>query len=267
MLVGFTICISILVVTIYEKFEEGGWLTVARHRLARGPRLPRQTALPPRARAAAPARRHPARTSRVRPHEEPQTPIPRDEPVAVMLVSGFSGLGRPHGALRPEPLPAPVQELPLRVGRRHRLVPLQGSRGARGPEEADDRRPAEVRRVRAQARFPRRNALRHRPRGRGAGRRAVREDPRRVPAGDLLPRASSSSRTTSSTTGSCTTRRPSRSSAGSSSRACRRSCFRSGSSTCRGAAAPQGLLIMLPDWHSNCSLVMSRRSAPERRSP
>jgi hypothetical protein len=29
----------------------------------------------------------------VRPHPEPQTAIPRDEPVAVMLVNGFSGLG------------------------------------------------------------------------------------------------------------------------------------------------------------------------------
>jgi hypothetical protein len=91
-LVGFTMCISILVVTIYEKFEEGGWLTVLvttslvalaflvkRHYLRVREQLRRldDTLL----------------NIPVRPHDEPQTPIPLDEPVAVMLVSGFSGLG------------------------------------------------------------------------------------------------------------------------------------------------------------------------------
>ncbi len=92
MLVGFTMCISILVVTVYEKFEEGGWLTVLvttslvalaflvkRHYLRVREQLRRldDTLL----------------NIPVRPHDEPQTPIPRDEPVAVMLVSGFSGMG------------------------------------------------------------------------------------------------------------------------------------------------------------------------------
>jgi len=92
MLVGFMLCVSILVVTVYEKFQEGGWLTavvtaslvslaflVKRHYLRVREQLRRldDTLL----------------HIPVRPHEEPRTPIPRDEPVAVMLVSGFSGIG------------------------------------------------------------------------------------------------------------------------------------------------------------------------------
>jgi len=89
---GFALCLSILLITIYEKFEEGAWLTVVvtssfvtmaflvkRHYLRIREQLRRldDTLL----------------NIPLRPHDEPQTPIPRDEPVAVMLVSGFSGLG------------------------------------------------------------------------------------------------------------------------------------------------------------------------------
>ncbi|MDQ2970038.1 MAG: APC family permease [Acidobacteriota bacterium] len=90
--VGLVLCASILVVTIYEKFGEGGWVTVVvtatvvataflvkRHYLRVREQLRRlDDAL---------------LTIPVREHEEPHTPIPRDEPVAVMLVNGFSGLG------------------------------------------------------------------------------------------------------------------------------------------------------------------------------
>jgi K+ transporter len=91
-LCGFVLCVSILVVTVYEKLEEGGWLTVLvttslvilaflvkRHYLRIRDQLRRldDTLL----------------NVPVRPHEEPKGPIPRGEPVAVMLVSGFSGLG------------------------------------------------------------------------------------------------------------------------------------------------------------------------------
>ena len=89
---GFVLCVSILVITIYEKFFEGGWVTVVvtsslvalaflvrRHYLRIREQLRRldDTLL----------------NIPIRKHVEPQTPIPRDEPVAVMLVSGFSGLG------------------------------------------------------------------------------------------------------------------------------------------------------------------------------
>jgi amino acid transporter len=92
MLLGFFLCISILIVTVYEKFEEGAWVTVLvttslvalaflvkRHYLRVREQLRRldDTLL----------------NIPLRPHDEPQTPISRDEPVAVMLVSGFSGLG------------------------------------------------------------------------------------------------------------------------------------------------------------------------------
>ena len=89
---GFVLCVSILAVTIYEKLEEGAWLTVLvtssfvalaflvkRHYLRVREQLRRldDTLL----------------NIPVRPHPQTQSPIPREEPVAVMLVSGFSGLG------------------------------------------------------------------------------------------------------------------------------------------------------------------------------
>ena len=91
-LCGFTLCVSILVITIYEKFGEGGWLTmlvttslvvlaflIKRHYGMVRDQLRRldDTLL----------------NIPLRPHQEPPSAIPRDEPVAVMLVSGFSGLG------------------------------------------------------------------------------------------------------------------------------------------------------------------------------
>jgi len=91
-LLGLVLCASILIVTIYEKFGEGGWVTVVvtatvvatafsvkNHYLAVREQLRRldDTLL----------------NIPLRPHGEPPTAIPREEPVAVMLVSGFSGLG------------------------------------------------------------------------------------------------------------------------------------------------------------------------------
>jgi amino acid transporter len=91
-LCGFILCASILVVTIYEKFFEGGWVTVI--------------VTSSFVSLAFLVRRHYNRVREqlrrlddtllnipIRKHAEPQTPIPREEPVAVMLVSGFSGLG------------------------------------------------------------------------------------------------------------------------------------------------------------------------------
>jgi amino acid transporter len=89
---GLVLCVSILGITIYEKFEEGAWLTVAvtssfvtlsflvkRHYLKVRDHLRRlDDAL---------------LNIPLRPHEQPPSAIPREEPVAVMLVSGFSGLG------------------------------------------------------------------------------------------------------------------------------------------------------------------------------
>jgi hypothetical protein len=89
---GLFLCVSILAITIYEKFEEGAWLTVAvtssfvalaflvkRHYLRVREQLSRLDDV--------------LLNIPVRPHPEPQTAIPREEPVAVMLVNGFSGLG------------------------------------------------------------------------------------------------------------------------------------------------------------------------------
>jgi hypothetical protein len=91
-LLGLVLCGSILVVTIYEKFGEGGWVTVVvtatvvaaafsvkNHYLAVREQLRRldDTLL----------------NIPLRPHTEPPAAILRDESVAVMLVNGFSGLG------------------------------------------------------------------------------------------------------------------------------------------------------------------------------
>ncbi|MGH9364807.1 MAG: APC family permease, partial [Thermoanaerobaculia bacterium] len=89
---GLLLCVSILAITIYEKLQEGAWLTlvvtgsivtlaflVKRHYLRVREQLRRlDDAL---------------LNIPVRPHPEPHSPISRDQPVAVMLVNGFSGLG------------------------------------------------------------------------------------------------------------------------------------------------------------------------------
>ena len=91
-LVGLGLCIVILVVTVYEKFEEGGWLTVVvtvafvalafmikSHyaRVRNAMRRIDETLL----------------DIPVRKHAEAETRIPPEEPVAVMLVNGFTGMG------------------------------------------------------------------------------------------------------------------------------------------------------------------------------
>ena len=89
---GLLLCVSILAITIYEKFFEGAWLTV----------LVTSSFVA----VAFLVKRHYQRVREqlrrlddvllnipVRPHPEPQTAIPPGEPVAVMLVNGFSGLG------------------------------------------------------------------------------------------------------------------------------------------------------------------------------
>jgi len=89
---GLTMCLSILLISIFEKFTEGGWLTVVvtstfvavsfaikRHYNGVGAqvrRLDEQLMAVP-----------------LRDHEYDRSPIRPDEPVAVMLVSGYSGLG------------------------------------------------------------------------------------------------------------------------------------------------------------------------------
>jgi hypothetical protein len=89
---GLTMCLSILIVSIAEKFGEGGWLTVVvtssfialafaigRHYRKVRDQLRRldETLL----------------NIPVRPHGDATAPVDRDQPVAVVLVNGFSGLG------------------------------------------------------------------------------------------------------------------------------------------------------------------------------
>jgi K+ transporter len=89
---GLTMCLSILIVSVVEKFTEGGWLTVVvtsgfialafaikRHYHLVREQLRRldDTLL----------------NVPVRPHGAPEAAPRPDEPVAVLLVNGFSGLG------------------------------------------------------------------------------------------------------------------------------------------------------------------------------
>ena len=89
---GLTMCLLILIVSILEKFTEGGWLTVVvtssfialafgiqRHYRSVREQLRRldETLL----------------NIPVRPHGDATSPVDRDRPVAVMLVNGFGGLG------------------------------------------------------------------------------------------------------------------------------------------------------------------------------
>ncbi len=89
---GAVLCVGILIITVYEKAYEGGWMTIVvttllvslafaikRHYLRvrdQLRRLDEQLLDIP-----------------VRPHDQEDRQIARDEPVAVMLVNGFSGLG------------------------------------------------------------------------------------------------------------------------------------------------------------------------------
>jgi len=91
-LCGFALCVSILVITIYEKFGEGGWLTmvVTTSLIVLAFLIKRHYGM-----VREQLRRLDDALLNIplRPHQEPPSAVPRDEPVAVMLVSGFSGLG------------------------------------------------------------------------------------------------------------------------------------------------------------------------------
>jgi amino acid transporter len=90
--VGMMLCVLILCVTVFEKFQEGGWLTVVvtasfvalsfmvrRHyaRIRDAMRRIDETLL----------------EVPLRPHPPVEAKVPRNDPVAVMLVNGFTGMG------------------------------------------------------------------------------------------------------------------------------------------------------------------------------
>jgi len=89
---GLTMCLSILIVSIVEKFTEGGWLTVVvtsafiglaflirRHYQSVRMQLRRLDDL--------------LLKIPLKPHEQIMDPIAKDQPVAALLVNGYSGLG------------------------------------------------------------------------------------------------------------------------------------------------------------------------------
>jgi amino acid transporter len=90
--IGAALCIGILCITIYEKAYEGGWLTlvVTAFMVVLAFRIKGHYAR---------VRQHLRRLDEqllglpVREHEQHPEPIRKEEPLAVMLVNGFSGLG------------------------------------------------------------------------------------------------------------------------------------------------------------------------------
>jgi len=90
--VGLVLCGLILCVTVYEKFEEGGWLTVivTASFVALAFLIRRHYA---RVRDAMRRIDETLLDVPVRPHEPVGEAVPRDAPVAVMLVNGFTGMG------------------------------------------------------------------------------------------------------------------------------------------------------------------------------
>ena len=132
---GAVLCVGILIITVYEKAYEGGWMTIVVTTLL--------------VTLAFAIKRHYLRVRDqlrrlddqlldipVRPHPVEEGEIAREEPRRRHARQRLLGSRGAHGAFRPDALPAPVQELPLRVGRRHRLGHLQGplrDRGSRAP--------------------------------------------------------------------------------------------------------------------------------------
>lgn len=89
---GLTMCLSILIVSIVEKFTEGGWLTV----LVTSSFIGVAFAIGRHYRTVRAELRRLDDTLLnipVRPHESTTAPVDRDRPVAALLVNGFSGLG------------------------------------------------------------------------------------------------------------------------------------------------------------------------------
>src|SRR5262249_40305207 len=185
--VGFTLCATILVITIVEKFREGGWITLA----GTGTLVGTCFLIPRPYRPTPPPRRSPPQAlGRARGHSRPP-PRPPGRAGSEPADRRRAGrrLRRPRHPHHPQHLPRLPGALPepgLPVRRRHRLGGLQGrglDRGAAGAHRGDGRalRRARPRPGRA-GRLAGRN--RHR-RGRG-GRCALRRGRARVQANHLL---------------------------------------------------------------------------------
>lgn len=89
---GLTMCLSILIVSILEKFMEGGWLTV----LVTSSFIAVAFAIGRHYRTVREQLRRLDETLLnipVRQHGNTTSPVARDQPVAALLVNGFSGLG------------------------------------------------------------------------------------------------------------------------------------------------------------------------------
>ena len=221
-LIGLTVCLTILVVTTFEKFTHGGWLTLVitsvvialcylikghYNRVRKGVRelddmlvaIPHKGDIQRRAGRSQGDDGHPARQRLFR-------------------------LRGPHLPVHHPRLSRPLQEFRLRLGRRGRRRGLQGDGVRRRPADPGGQGlPQEVRRHGPQAGLPGRVAPRHRHRRRRDGFGPVRARRPRVPPIDRLRRPDRLPPARDSSTASSTTRRPSPSSRSCAGRASRRS--------------------------------------------
>ena len=180
---------SILIITIYEKAYEGGWMTIVVTTLLVVARVSDQAPLPPRPRAASPARRAAPR--------HPGPPAPAGGQARSLATSPWPSCSStasrvsactPCSRSRPSFPHQYKSYLFVSVGVIDSAI-FKGQSEIEALEAAHDRGPREVRRLRPPARIQGRLPLRDRHRGRRDRRRALRGGPEGVPALDLLPRS------------------------------------------------------------------------------
>ena len=214
--VGFILCFGILAVNLYEKFEEGAWVTV----LVTGSVVGVFTLIRRHYRGVQQNLRRLDDILGSMPSGVGATtkPIQRNKPTAVLLVGGYAGLGVHSLLHHPAPLPRllPELRLPLRGG--HRLGDLQGHRRGGGAEGADPGVAGQVRRAGQRAGAGGDRADGDGNRGGGDRDRALPRGGARSSPGDCSSPGSSSSSRSTGTSGSSTTRRRTSCSGGCSSR-------------------------------------------------
>ena len=178
-IIGFVVCVTILTVTIYEKFSEGGWLTLVitgvviavcyltKHHYLRVRQGARET------------RRCPGRYPRVRAgkHRAPRSLCHDGYPTGDRL----QRLWPPYAPLHSAQLSQPLQELHFCLRGGDRFGVFQGCGRGGGPESVGEGRPREICEGDPQTRLSRRFSHGRRHRRGGGGDRGGRGDRPGIP--------------------------------------------------------------------------------------
>ena len=124
--IGLTVCLTILTVTVVEKFGQGGWLTLVITAVTIALCVLGAPSLPIRGDAAAPARSGVLELANRGPPRHRARSLQADgDPVGRRIWRRR----HPFVARDPAAIPELLQERRLRLGGRHRLRHLQGARG------------------------------------------------------------------------------------------------------------------------------------------